>query len=270
MIASQNFIVEKYLGLTGYKKTTGEPLYYLTQVKDGQVQVSIDNSVDVVDAVGAKIETIQNGESGTFSASNALFSWDLVTAQTGGTRVEASITNKIKYPRWESFTTTAGQTSVVLAEVPVGTEGAEIPYIFALNKDGTMSTKYTIAAAASATAFQLDPDTKTLTLPTGLTAGTRVHIQYEYEGDVGFKITKSPLNKNEEHKVVALVLGHDVCDKTTKYAAWQVFPCAKLSSEIDLTFTPDMEHPFTLDLVQDYCDTEKTLFEFLLDGNAMA
>ena len=105
-------------------------------------------------------------------------------------------------------------------------------------------------------------------MPTGLQAGDKVYVEYEYAAKEGFKITKAADDKTKEHKFVALVLGHDLCDKNTQYAAWQVFPHAKFSQEIDQNFATDADHTFTLEMTQDYCAARKVLFEFLFDGTA--
>ena len=173
----------------------------------------------------------------------------------------------INMPKWEEFTLTGAETELTLKEVPVGTAGAEIPFIYVVPKAGGPSKQYKIGGDASASEFKLAAATKTLTLPTGLNAGDKVYVDYEYACTKGFQMTASVLDKVREHKAVFLVLGHDVCDKNTQYAAYQVFPKAKLSPEIDLTFTPDMDHPFTLQCAQDYCDAKKRLFDILVDEN---
>lgn len=262
-----NFIIDRYVRGNGYLPTTGERIYSLEQVKDGNLKVTVENSVDVVDAIGNKIETIERGRSAEFSASNALFSFTLMGEQLGATTTEASDSAAINMPKWEEFTLTDSQTEVELKEVPVGTTGAEIPFIYVTPKAGGPSKQYKIGTTASATDFKLAAATKKLTLPTGLAAGDKVYVDYEYACKKGFQMTASALDKVREHKAVFLVLGHDVCDKNTQYAAYQVFPKAKLSPEIDLTFTPDMEHPFTLQCTQDYCDAKKRLFDILVDEN---
>ena len=37
-------------------------------------------------------------------------------------------------------------------------------------------------------------------------------------------------------------------------------PNAKLTSDVDMTFTTEGTHPFTIKALQDYCDTNKRLF----------
>lgn len=262
-----NFIIDRYVKGNGYLPATGERIYSLDQVKDGNLKVTVENSVDVVDAIGNKIETLERGRSAEFSASNALFSFTLMGEQLGAATTEATDSAAINMPKWEEFTLAGTETDVTLKEIPVGTAGAEIPFIYVVPKAGGVSKQFKIAAEAGADAFKLEAATKKLTLPIGLAAGDKVCVDYEYACKKGFKMTSSAIDKVREHKAVFLVLGHDACDKNTQYAAYQVFPKAKLSPEIDLTFTPDMDHPFTLQCAQDYCDPQKRLFEILVDEN---
>ena len=78
-----NVIVDRYVRGNGYDIATGERMYSLTQIKDANLKVTIDNSTDIVDAEGAKVETLERGISAQFSASNAFFSFDLFANQIG-------------------------------------------------------------------------------------------------------------------------------------------------------------------------------------------
>ena len=156
-------------------------------------------------------------------------------------------------------------TDVVLAHVPVGETGAEIPFIYALNPDGTLGTKYTVAAAASATSFAVNAATKKITPPTGIALAAKALVFYDYvadgtDGNGAVAATADAVNFPDAGRFLLEVLGHDTCDITTKYYAYVDFPAAKLSSEFDLTLSTDSQHPFTIRCMQDYCDYEKKLF----------
>ena len=248
-----NVFVDRYVRGNGYDIATGERMYSLTQIKDANLKVTIDNSTDIVDAEGAKVETLERGISAQFSASNAFFSFDLFANQIGVKVKDASEQAKITVPMWEEHVLAAGATtSIELKQEPVGVEGAKIPFIYVVPAGGGTSKSYGIGAEANATNFTLTA--KTLTLPTGLNAGDKVYVDYEYENSVGFKISNYALDKTKEHKFVAR----------------QVFPRAKFSQEIDQNFAPDADHPFVLNMTQDICSTDRKLFDFLFDGNAYA
>lgn len=262
-----NVIVDRYVRFNGYDKTTGERMYTLTQIQDANLSVSIDNSTDITDAQGAVVETLERGISAEFTAANAFFSFDLFRHQLGASYDEATEQSKILTPMWEEFTLAAGATTTLtLKQTPAGTAGAEIPFIYVVPAGGGAAKSYAIGEEASATNFTLAAGTKTITLPTGLNAGDKVYVEYEYESSNAFKITKTALDQTKEHRAVALVLCHDLCDKNTQYAAWQIFPSAKFSQEIDQDFAPDANHPFTLRMTQDVCSDKRLLFEFVCDG----
>lgn len=276
MLDKSNFIVDRYVRGTGYDLLTGERIYSMTQMKDMNLRINIDNSVDVVDAEGSKIETIEKGISATLTGSNAFINFDLLNAQVGATYTEATGAAKLTMPKWEEFTLTAGDIAngyVTLSQTPKGTALTAIPYIYAVPGGHGNSVSYGAAGTADATHFALTIADKKITLPVNatvqvLSVGDKVFVDYEYETEDGFQIKKTASDRTKEHKFVALVLGHDICDKNTQYAAWQVFPRAKFSQEIDLSFATDADHGFTLEMAQDYCLSENILFYFLFDGNA--
>ena len=65
-------------------------------------------------------------------------------------------------------------------------------------------------------------------------------------------------------KFVLEVIGKDTCDKTATYVAYIVFPNAKLKTDMDLNFTSDGGHPFSMQMMQDYCDLEKRLYNIYI------
>ena len=66
------------------------------------------------------------------------------------------------------------------------------------------------------------------------------------------------------------VLGSDVCDPSKNYYAYIVFPNAKLSGDVDISFATDGKHPFTIQAMQEYCDDEKRLFSVMLPDSVAA
>ena len=43
-----------------------------------------------------------------------------------------------------------------------------------------------------------------------------------------------------------------------------IFPQAKLLSDYNLDFTTEGKHPFTIRAMQNYCDSEKKLFDLIV------
>jgi hypothetical protein len=170
-------------------------------------------------------------------------------------------------PKWDSFTFATGDTTKTLSQTPAATAADGIPYIYALNGDGTIKAKYAYAASASADKFTFS--TTTLTLPTGLTNGDDILVYYEYtcngtSGSTAVKVTNTAIDFPSAGKFVLDVMGHDTCDISTEYHGFIIFPAALLSSDFDITFNTETTHPFTIEAFQEYCDSAKTLFSVIV------
>lgn len=248
-----------------FSTTNGEALWNITQIEEPQLSVTTDKT-DAVDALGARIMQFERAKNAEFTAQNTLFDFGLAAAQAGTDKLVAGVGKTITMPKWEEVTITADMLTngLVLEATPVGTAGKEVPYIYKLNGDGTLAVKYTAGAEAGSATFIIDAATKKITLPSGLTAGTRLWIPYEFACEDGVEVYNTAVNFPKAGKFVMEVLGNDVCDPSKEYYAYIVFPNAKLDSDYELNFTTDGKHPFTLQAMQEYCDHEKKLFRILI------
>ena len=258
-----SFVIDRAVRGTMFKKGTWELLWSLNQITDPSISMTAD-STDAVDAIGVPIMTFERAKTCEFSGSNALFDLGLLAAQSGTTKKVATALDTITVSKCEEITWVTG-TGTVLEHTPVGTAGAEVPFIYALNPDGTIGTKYEVGASAGAGVFTVNAATKTITPPTDVTTSARALVFYDYvadgtSGNGAVQATADAINFPDAGRFLLEVLGHDTCDITTKYYAYVDFPAAKLSSEFDLDLTTDGQHPFTLRCMQDYCDYEKKLF----------
>lgn len=180
-------------------------MFSCNQLRDPSIGITAD-SVEVTDAIGSRIAQFDRAKAATLTATNALFDMNLAAAQFGTKKNVASATNKIVSPIFEDITLTTGQTTVVLKQTPVGTAGAEIQFIYELKGDDTLGTKYALGATASATEFELDATTKTITLPTGIT-GSRIFVMYEYQADAAVEIVNTAKEFPTAGRFVMEVLG---------------------------------------------------------------
>jgi len=263
----RNFVIDRVLRGVMLHSSTGEALWSINQIEDPQLSVSSDTT-DAVDALGNPIMTFERAKTAEFSASNSLFDLGLLAAQSGTSVEQSTALAKIETPCFEEVTY-AGST-ITLKHTPNASGAAGIPYIYALNGDGTLGTKYPYAASASASAFSFSGTT--LTVPTGASSGDMFLVIYHYDADnsdEAVAVTNSAVNFPSAGKFVMEVLGCDVCDISTKYYAYIIFPQAKLTSDFDLSFTTDGNHPFTIRANQEYCDHEKKLFQIVIpEGDA--
>ena len=257
-----NFVIERVRRATMFSTSTGEAMWNINQVEEPSLNVTTEKA-EAVDAMGVKIAEFDRAKTAEFSAQNSLFDLGLAAAQGGREKEIATETATLIVPKWEEIKVTQAMLDegvVTLQEVPAGVAGAEIPFIYTLNGDGSLKNKFAIGAEANATAFALTAADKKLTLPTGLTAGVRLWIPYEFAAASAVVVSNTAIDFPKAGKFVMEVLGSDVCDTSKKYYAYIEFPNAKLSGDVDFTFTTEGKHPFTIQAMQQYCDEEKRLF----------
>ena len=242
-----NFVIDRILRGVMQSKTDDTVLWAINQISNPSLSCTVETT-DAVDALGTRIMTFERAKSATFSAENSLFDLGLA-AQFGSEKVTASEGSKITVPAFETIDVTA-EESYTLKHTPIGKIGA----IYALNGDSTFGTKYTNGASASATEFVQADNQAEITLPTGLAQGSQLFVIYEYESTAAVSVSNNAVDFPKAGKFTMEVLGCDVCDSTKLVHAYIVFPNAKLSGEVDLTFTTEGTHPFSIECMQEYCD----------------
>ena len=259
-----SFVIDRPVRGFMQHKTTDEVLFLINQIEDPSLTVNAD-TVEATDALGAPIMFFDRAKSCEFSASNSLLDLGLLAAQNGTAKQVAGATNKISVVYNEEAKWGGDTKEITLKHTPTGVAGAEIPFIYKLNNDGTFGKKYTCAAGAGEGKFKVDAANKKITAPTDVTTEERVFIIYTYEadgstGNGAVQVTGDGVNFPTAGKFTLEVLGADTCDISTKYYAYLHFPNAKMQSNFDLTLTTEGKHPFTIKCMQDYCDNEKKLF----------
>lgn len=262
--SSDNFIIDRALGGSMFSLANGDLLWTIDQIENPDMKIT-STTDEVTDATGGTIAIFNRAKKAEFTGSNSLLNLGLAAAQFGTSKTIAASGSTVLTPKIEYFTTTTGQTSYVLAQTPVGTTGAEVKSIYGISSGQYNSTKYSVGAAASATEFKIDATTKTITLPTGLDAGTQMFVRYDYASQTATAIENDATNFPTAGEFVLQVIGHLGCDKTTVYVANVVMPNAELKSEVDLKFESKGKHPFSIQAMQDFCDPKKQLFRVILD-----
>jgi len=257
-----NFVINRPIRAGMFHSTTGEQLWTITQITDPSLKVSSEKTT-AADALSMPIMEFNRGKTAEFSASNSLFDLGLLAAQSGTAKVSSTAVVTYAVPIWETFTVPGTGTTVTLAHTPAESGADGIPYIYKLTSAGDVSGKYAYAASPGAATFGFS--SKVLTFPTGFSAGDQFLVYYEYtasatSGDQAVRVVNTATNFPSAGKFVMECLGSSVCDISTEYRCFVIFPAAKLSSDFDITFTTEGKHPFTITAFQEYCDTTKTLF----------
>lgn len=247
--------------------SNGAVMYSINQIEEPSLNITSEEAT-AVDALGTTIATYNRAKNAEFSASNSLFDLSLLAAQMGTEKKVASDTTKLTVPMFETIDVAKDARQVTLKYKP---KTEVIKDIYVLNGDSTLGTKYKVATAEEiskneipSTSFQYDNSIKKITLPEAITEECQIFVMYEYESETAVAVTGNAVDFPKAGKFILEVLGNDVCDPTTLIYAYIVFPNAKLDSNIDLTFTTEGKHPFTLKCQQNYCDKDKKLFEIII------
>ena len=254
-----NFIIDRIVKGVAYDAATGEVLFSINQIENPSLSCTSE-ATDAVDALGTPITSFERSKSAEFSAENSIFDLSLLAAQMGTDKEVAGTANKIIVPKFDSIIVAADNSAQELAHTPV-----EAPaVIYAVNGDSSLGKKYNKAETAGADVFAYDAETNKITPPTGLAAGTELFVMYEYESENAVSVTNSAVNFPKSFRFVMEILGCEVCNPDRLVYAYLDFPNCKLSSAVDLTFTTEGKHPFSMKANQRYCDRTKKLFSLLI------
>ena len=249
-----------------FSTTTREALWSVSQISSFSISVTTD-SQDAVDATGTPIMTFYRAKQCEVTAENALWDLGLFAAQSGGDQALSASTseNKFNVPIFDEIdiTTATSATLTHTPKLPSG-ETYAVPYVYVLQGDGTLGKKLTCGGSASTGVFTQSGTA--LTFASGdLAVGDTIIAFYEYEangtsGNQALKLSNTAKDFPKAGKFVMEILCCDPCDKSTLYYAYLILPSATLSPDVDLNFSTDATHSFTLRAQQDYCDKQKLLY----------
>ena len=252
-----NFVIDRIVRGVALSQKDDSVLFSINQIQNASLNCASE-STDAVDAMGTPIATFYRAKTAEFSAENALFDMNLMATQLGTAKRVAGTEEvaKIVVPAMESFTVAEGGKYTLKHKAI-----AAPAEIYAINEDSTFGVKYKKAkeSAVSENEFVYTELDNTLTLPTGLKAGTEMFVMYEYESENAVEVVNSAKNFPVGCKFIMEVLGCDVCDQTNLIYAYVIFNNAKLSPDFDWSIATDGAHPFPMRAQQDSCDKEKRL-----------
>lgn len=254
-------VLEKIRAVEEYDPATSELTGRYTQIEEPSLQTSAEGT-QVTDAMGAEIVTFYNAQTGTFSFTNSLFSLDLAASQFGTKKEVADSENKMIVPVSETIAIGSNGT-VELKYVPTGTAGAEVKYVKVINENNTFGEKYEVSATAGEGKFTLNAESKTITLPEGVTG--RVFVQYERETKTAVKVTKKTDKVPEVKSLLIHAIFHDPCNTNLVYAGVINVPRAQINPEsVEISLTSDGKHSAEYKLQKPYCDEEAKLFDIII------
>lgn len=252
-----NFVIDHVIRGMMFSTHDGSLMWSINQITDPSLSITAENA-EAVDALGTPIATFDRGKAAEFSGSNSLFDLGLYAAQQGNDKEVAGLNvETITVPVFEEFDATSDGTAISLAHTPIETP----KFVYALNGDGTTGEILEYSSTAGAGKFTYNNGA--ITLPSGTTTGSFL-VMYEYASASAVAVVGDAVNFPKAGKFIMEVLGTDVCDQTQLIHAYVEFPNAKLDPAVDVSFTTDTTHPFTIRAQQQYCDKNKILFRVIV------
>ena len=256
-----NFIIDHVLrGLMTDSK--GSVMWSINQITDPSLNVTSETA-QAVDALGTPIVEFNRGRQAEFTANNSIFDLGLYASQMGVEKEVAASNHKIVAQAFETITVpTLNTDKVNLAHTPKDTPNE----IYKLKGDGSLGEKLVYSSSANTGKFTYEGGQ--ITFPTESVPGEEYFITYEYESESAVSVSADSINFPKAGKFVMEVLGTDVCDPSTLIHAYLIFPNAKLDANVDISFTTDGNHPFTIKANPAYCDKKKILFSLVIPEEA--
>lgn len=258
---ANELVIDRVRRMTAHDLETGEMLFQLTQLEEPSLNTASEGE-DVTDALGSVITTIYRAKTGTFSATNSLFSLDLAATQFGSKKQVADDSHKILTYTYEVLTFGENDSDgIALAHKPADAEA--IKYVYEIVKKD-VGRSFTAGSAPSSTEFQINENK--LVPPTGFQG--QLLIEYTYESSEAVRVANMSEDFPEAFSAVLYVYFRDVC--TDKLISGQVIiPKAKINPEsIELALTSTGKHPFEMKLNKDYCEEGAELFSIVVAGDA--
>ena len=231
----------------------GNMLYTLTQLADATIDITAE-SKDAVDATGTLIKRFYQGKSGEFTANNAMLNLNILGADSGSGKVEASTGATITMPK--IVTVKSGKT-ITLADYVKGTVTVN-----ALSTNGTMGKAYKSGTSASDTEFAISTE-GVLTPPTDATE-TQYVVKYNRTVAEGVAIKNSADKFPGTVRLTLKALCVDPCSADTLRACYIVLPSFQVSPEVSINLTTDAQMEYKGTLQVDYCSADKTLYEIYI------
>lgn len=246
-------ILDKVRSLVTHDLSTGELLFRLTSLEEPSLQCTAEGE-EVTDAIGAVITTLYRAKKATFSATNSLISLDLAAAQYGAKKEVAASGGKEIVDYTYEILTVNSDKKVTLKHTPISDEN--IAFIYSL-VNGEIGTTYKPTSTEAATATEFLVNGTEISVPTNLSAGDKVYVEYKYKTEKAVKIVNRASQFPESCSLVIYAYFRDRCNENTVYSGKIICPRAKLNPEqVELALTSTGKHAFEFTMMKDYCAEE--------------
>ena len=260
MAINDKLLFKQAISAEMFSPSTGEAFWTLDDLKGVNITFSSD-SEEKTDATNAVIAKYYQAKTAQVTGNTSFFTTSLVAAQFGSEKKVATSTAKITAPVRELIkigysSGTTANTTITLSQIPTGTSGSEIPFIYIIDDKKVMIAKFGVGQSASATKFAVDAANKTITLPTDtsiIKGNYSVLVFYSYETATAIQLDNNAKDLPKSGTLWIECLFTDICDKNIEYHGWIVMNSAQLSPDTEIPLDRTGDFPFTIDSTVDYC-----------------
>lgn len=271
MAINDKLLFKEAISMEMFSPSTGVLFLTLEDLKDVNISFSSDSD-EKTDARDAVIAKYYKAKTAQITGNTSFFTLSLVAAQFGSDKVNATSTAKLIVPKREKIKIgysegTTANTTVTLSEIPIGTSGSEIPFIYIIDDKKNQTKTYEVGTTASATKFAIDASTKTITLPTdtdNIKGNYSVLVFYKYESETAVEVVNNTNDMPKSGELWIEAIFTDICDKNIEYHGWYVLNSAQLSPDTELPLDKTGDFPFTIDSLADYCSEGGQLFRIVI------
>jgi len=265
-----NFVLDECKRVFSRNADTGTMNFLVSQIEDPSIQCDSEEIVKN-DAKGTPLAKWSQGKTATFSASNSLLDFNLMSWQFNGEdKTIATSGATVNAPAIEEKTLTSSDLlEIVLANSVVNSGTVSTPVykitVSTLTRDGACKQVFTQGASAAAGVFTYTAATKKLTFNSGdLAVGDKLFVAYEYSTENAVVLYNSADKFASSSEIWVEIKGHDICSTGTVYAGYVVFPNATLSANTTVSLGKEDSFPFEFSAAQDYCSDNKELFRIVV------
>lgn len=214
-----------------YDIATGKHKVTLNDLRTAQFTGS-QETVYAEGADGAKLAAFDINKVAGFNATNGTIDDGYLAMQVG---TEPVVTNGNAIMLRKVIETADG-TSITLPYAATGKAGNEIGFIYAKGVDGMPGDGYAQAAAASATEFAYDAESKVITLPTGVfNAKDEIIVDFYPEFKQYTMVENDAAKFSLTGRVIVDAWFTDICAEVD-VPMQMVMEKGKISGEVDISF----------------------------------
>lgn len=284
-----NFIISHVIRGVMLNNSDNSIMWAINQIEDPTLNISSETQ-NSVDALGSVLASFSRAKKAEFSANQCIFDLSLLAAQLGTEKQVASEDKIIVIPTFETLiipfnyinlTDTDGNILVDSNGIALtdGTESSttlvklkntpiDIPkIIYKLNNDDSLGQHMNYSAELTKGSF-IYSDGYLRFLREDVGHNDKFFITYNYKSNSAVSVINNSIDVPKVGKFILEVLGCDICNPNLLIYAYLIFPNAVLDANVDLDFTTEGRHPFTILARQNMCDPEKVLFRLIIPDDA--